>query len=154
MICPKCHAEYRDGFFKCTDCDVWLVSALPNAPSPSRATPRAPMVPGTEPDIPIDEPEEGEFDFQPLVTVLTTNNLSVLLMARSLLDSAGIDYYTQGDSLGGIIDSRLLVRESDAEEALKLVDSIPEEDETNETQETSSDDAGQATDGDGGTQER
>lgn len=26
MICPVCKAEYRDGFYKCAECDVALVS--------------------------------------------------------------------------------------------------------------------------------
>ena len=30
MICPQCHAEYRDGFSRCSDCDVGLVHALAN----------------------------------------------------------------------------------------------------------------------------
>jgi hypothetical protein len=29
MICPKCKAEYRDGFTVCADCDVKLVGELP-----------------------------------------------------------------------------------------------------------------------------
>ena len=28
MYCPKCRAEYRDGFTRCSDCDVQLVDAL------------------------------------------------------------------------------------------------------------------------------
>jgi hypothetical protein len=32
MICPKCRAEYRDGFTICTDCDVKLVRQLPTPP--------------------------------------------------------------------------------------------------------------------------
>jgi hypothetical protein len=141
MICPKCHAEYRDGFFKCADCDIWLVNVLPEAPASTPANPNAPSAAGMESDIPIDEPEEGEFEFQPLVTVLNTNNLSVLLMARAVLDSAGIDYYTQGASLGGIVDSRLLVRESEAEEALRLLDTLPQEREAGESDETLPDDS-------------
>jgi hypothetical protein len=26
MICPKCHAEYREGFYRCVECDVPLIS--------------------------------------------------------------------------------------------------------------------------------
>ncbi len=29
MFCPLCKAEYREGFFRCTDCNVALVNALP-----------------------------------------------------------------------------------------------------------------------------
>lgn len=32
MICPKCKAEYRDGFTVCTDCGAPLVQALPTEP--------------------------------------------------------------------------------------------------------------------------
>jgi hypothetical protein len=31
MFCPQCNAEYRQGFTRCTDCDVALVDALPAA---------------------------------------------------------------------------------------------------------------------------
>ncbi len=110
MFCPKCHAEYREGFYKCADCDVWLVNALPDQGARKKPEPGVISMRDEESEILVDEPVEGEFDFQPLVTVLTTNNLSVLLMARGMLDSAGIDYYTQGDALGGVVDSRLLVR--------------------------------------------
>jgi hypothetical protein len=29
MFCPKCKAEYRTGFIRCSDCDVALVDLLP-----------------------------------------------------------------------------------------------------------------------------
>ena len=29
MFCPECSAEYREGFARCSDCDVPLVAALP-----------------------------------------------------------------------------------------------------------------------------
>jgi hypothetical protein len=32
VICPQCESEYRDGFWKCTDCDVQLVESLQSAP--------------------------------------------------------------------------------------------------------------------------
>lgn len=31
MICPNCHAEYRDGFTTCADCEVALVEDLESA---------------------------------------------------------------------------------------------------------------------------
>ena len=31
MFCPVCKAEYRPGFTRCADCDVPLVSTLPDA---------------------------------------------------------------------------------------------------------------------------
>ncbi|MGA2810576.1 MAG: hypothetical protein ABSG16_04200 [Candidatus Acidiferrum sp.] len=35
MICPKCHAEYREGFIVCTDCSVKLVRQVPRPPVPA-----------------------------------------------------------------------------------------------------------------------
>lgn len=34
MFCPACKAEYREGFYRCPDCDVDLVSFLPPRPDP------------------------------------------------------------------------------------------------------------------------
>ena len=32
MICPQCRAEFRQGFYRCNDCDV---SLIPKPPPPS-----------------------------------------------------------------------------------------------------------------------
>jgi len=34
MFCPQCKVEYRPGFTQCSDCEVDLVQALPEGPSP------------------------------------------------------------------------------------------------------------------------
>jgi len=34
MICPQCKAEYRDGFYRCADCDVPLVQPEPKHQGP------------------------------------------------------------------------------------------------------------------------
>ncbi len=31
VFCPLCRAEYREGFYRCADCDVDLVSFLPDS---------------------------------------------------------------------------------------------------------------------------
>ena len=31
MFCPECRAEYRPGFTRCSDCDLDLVSELPES---------------------------------------------------------------------------------------------------------------------------
>jgi len=31
MTCPQCHAQYRDGFTRCFDCDTALVDAPPQS---------------------------------------------------------------------------------------------------------------------------
>jgi hypothetical protein len=76
MFCPECGAEYREGFYECSDCQVPLV--LEVGPEPT-------------PELP-----EGDLD---LVTVLETGNSAKLLVARSVLESAGIEYVILGESL-------------------------------------------------------
>ena len=36
MFCPECHAEYRPGFDRCSDCDVELVWEPPTGPKRPR----------------------------------------------------------------------------------------------------------------------
>ncbi|MEO8196296.1 MAG: hypothetical protein ABI689_06200 [Thermoanaerobaculia bacterium] len=36
MICPNCHAEYREGFTTCADCEIPLVEDLAAAQVPAR----------------------------------------------------------------------------------------------------------------------
>ena len=35
MFCPQCKAEYRDGFSRCSDCDIALVAELPKSTEPT-----------------------------------------------------------------------------------------------------------------------
>lgn len=53
MFCPNCEAEYRDGFTRCSDCDVALVEHLgeihSNSPEPSN-TPEL-LWTGTDPGM-------------------------------------------------------------------------------------------------------
>jgi hypothetical protein len=39
MFCPQCRVEYRPGFTRCTDCDVDLVTVLPQAEEPTLKAP-------------------------------------------------------------------------------------------------------------------
>ena len=74
MFCPQCRLEYREGFTRCSDCDVPLVESLP--------------------------PEEaGDPASLDLVTVFETGEPTLLAMAHSLLDEEGIPYLTQGEGL-------------------------------------------------------
>jgi len=56
MICPQCHAEYREGFTVCADCDVSLAAQLP------LATQRPEQSATSGPDDPFDDaPQEDPF---------------------------------------------------------------------------------------------
>ena len=39
MFCPSCGADFRDGFTQCSDCDIPLVDALPEASWPTESAP-------------------------------------------------------------------------------------------------------------------
>ena len=76
MFCPQCRAEYRAGFFRCSDCDVPLVDRLP-----------------AEPDTESDHPE--------LVVVQSFSTMVDAELAKSALDSVGIDSMVSSDNQGG-----------------------------------------------------
>ena len=71
MYCPKCLAEYEEGFTDCADCQVALVSG--HAPQPTK-----------EPEV-------------ELVTVLETGEPIALSLAKASLDEAGIKYILTPD---------------------------------------------------------
>jgi len=76
MFCPKCGAEYRPDATECVDCRVALVQQpVANSPPPAGD----PML--------------------ELVTVFESGNPALIALARSLLDSAEIEFATRGDAL-------------------------------------------------------
>jgi len=106
MTCPECGAEYRAGVMICADCDVPLVEQLPEEPP-----------------------------FTKLVTVLETSDQALLLVAKGILDGAGIPYCAAGERVQDLFGVgrlpsgfsviagpvRLQVHEEDKEEALALL---------------------------------
>lgn len=69
MYCPHCLTEYREGFERCSDCNVLL---SPGPPPQSRR---------------LEPPNEAT-----LVTVLETMDTMALMLAQAALDEAGIAY--------------------------------------------------------------
>lgn len=97
MYCPVCRAEYREGFFECTDCDVDLVEELEPLPE----------MPG----------------FVKLATIFSEGDIAVI---KANLDKAGIVYFFQGEQSHRLtpvpLAALLLVREdykAEAESILK-----------------------------------
>ena len=111
MYCPQCKVEYRDGFTKCSDCQVALVPGV------------APKTPHSEPD---------------LVTVFESNDPFAIAMAKGSLEDSGIPFWMEGDEtaarlvLGPIRfpSCRFLVpkdREAEARELLEPLTSPQDE---------------------------
>jgi hypothetical protein len=73
VFCPICGDEYRTGFNRCADCDVDLVANPPAEPAP---------------------PEPFE-----LTTVLETGDQTLIAVAKSVLDSAGIPCIARNERL-------------------------------------------------------
>lgn len=73
MICPECGCEYREGFLRCSDCDVDLV-----VPSP---------------------PELDERTEIRLVQVFEGGNPAIIPLVESVLDEAGIEFSTSSENL-------------------------------------------------------
>lgn len=77
MFCPDCGAEYRPEIRECADCGVPLVPALP--------------------------PEEAPDPDARIVPVFRTTDAMILPIVKGLLDSAGIEYFVQGEEALGLI---------------------------------------------------
>ncbi len=112
MYCPECGAEYREGFDRCTDCDV----ALAHEP-----------------------PTLEDHEATPYVAVFETSETDVIPVIKSILRGAEIPFNTQGEAMMNLFPSDLLgpmmsrpgaevsflVPEERAEEARQLLTEQP-----------------------------
>lgn len=100
MFCPKCKAEYREGFYTCSDCNIPLVTELP-------------------------EESESEFEFVEFQELITTYNPFDISLLRSLLDAEGITYYFQGEHFSYVeplaIPVRLMVKKEQISAAAEII---------------------------------
>ncbi|MCH7674729.1 DUF2007 domain-containing protein [candidate division KSB1 bacterium] len=97
MFCPECKSEYRQGFTRCTDCDMDLVHELPS--------------------------EEAEF--VEYVQVLATHNAADISFIKSILDGEEVDYFLKGELFNQleppVQPAILMVREDQVETANDLL---------------------------------
>ncbi len=73
--CPECNVEYIDTVIRCSDCDVELALG--------------PVIQEEHPDPMIE-------------TVYATRNPTLVALAKSLLEDAGIEYFTKGYGIPGL----------------------------------------------------
>ena len=103
MFCPRCRAEYREGFTVCADCRIPLVDVLPVA----------------------DEPVHPDVNF---VKLLETNDPTDVAQIRAVLDAEKIDYYIQGEVTQLMIPytqpAVLIVPEGEAERAREALKDV------------------------------
>ena len=97
MFCPECRAEYREGFYTCSDCGVSLVSELPPEPAPEC------------------------LEFEEILISLCASDMA---MIKSLLDSEGIVYYFTGESSYSFDPIRLMVRKDQADQAREILEGL------------------------------
>ena len=111
MFCPQCRSEYREGFTVCADCQVDLVATLP-------------------------EPSHDERPDMELVTVFDSTNPALIGIAKTVLESASIEFLAVGEDGARVFSGnpflghvRLQVEKNRAEEAEALLSEISESDE-------------------------
>ena len=96
MFCPKCRAEYREGFLECTDCDTDLVEVL--------------------------EPEPEMPKFVKLATIFSEGDIAVI---KTVFEQTGIIYYFDGEQSHRLapvpLSARLMVREDCCDEAESIL---------------------------------
>jgi hypothetical protein len=114
MFCPKCKAEYREGFTHCSDCDVDLVYSLPDEQN----------IPQEENEIKSQQVSDPGIDRDGLtfIPLLSTYNLGDIAMLRSILDGQGIEFYLQGENasyIRGYMDPTILMVREDQVQTVK-----------------------------------
>lgn len=113
MFCPQCGSEFREGFTVCSDCRVDLVTALSA------------------------DDRGGERPEMELVTVLDSTNPALIGIAKTVLESAGIEFLAVGENAASVAFSgnpflgrvRIQVEKSRVEEAEALLSEVAETEE-------------------------
>jgi len=103
MYCPKCGFEYNKGITVCPECGVGLVED-----KPARIDP---------------DPDSPEFE-----AIVATHNSGDISLIKSLLDTADIDYYIEGEAANAAgnfaVPARVFVRPDQVDEARALLEDV------------------------------
>ena len=103
MYCPKCGHEYNKGITICPECGVGLVEERPGR----------------------DDSDSDDREFE---SIVATHNSGDISLIKSLLDSADIYYYIEGDTAnaGGSFSepARVYVHPDQLEEARSLLEDV------------------------------
>jgi hypothetical protein len=114
MFCPKCRFEYNPGVNVCPDCEIELVSQLPAE---------------DDPEVAYDEP----------VPVFESGDMSVLLVAQSMLENEDIPFWLKGSMVADYVSGggmglnpaggpyKVLVRTDDEENAREVLKELEDE---------------------------
>jgi len=107
MFCPKCKAEYREGFLKCAKCKIDLVPELP-LEQEQHAKPE----------------QYTEYEYINLVNIVTYPSRHEAELSKGLLSANGIDAVVKDglEAVGGAAPIfKLLVKEKDVEETKNIL---------------------------------
>jgi hypothetical protein len=119
MICPGCRAEYRDGFYTCSDCDLALVA--PESLGSARADAESPFG-GEFPDATIPFLETSDPDLlSHLIVELETAGVPYAIEAGTAL---GLLTGDEVDAHPGIWESRLRVPADQRVRASEILDEL------------------------------
>ena len=102
MYCPECKAEYREGFTSCSDCQIPLVSELPDDAKV-----------GQKGDL------EGYIKFEP---VLATHNQGDIAIIKSILDNENIQYHFKDEAMNLVrphLEPAILMAQDDQVETVR-----------------------------------
>ncbi len=77
MICPRCGAEYREGFSRCSDCDVDLVAV----PDPANACTEPLALGSTDARLVVLAGFPSEFEAQVALAALQSAGFAAMLRA-------------------------------------------------------------------------
>lgn len=108
MICPRCGAEYREGFSHCSDCDVDLVAV----PGPANASTEPLDIGSTDARLVVLTSFFSEFEAQVALAALQSAGFAAMIHADSEgALNAGLTY-TSGVQLLVLEEDAVAAREA------------------------------------------